>query len=93
MSGTKCVSPPGIELGLSRDAIDPALERQQALLDAIVQDPAVQSVGAAVGAGGGLYTLNDGRVFIQLKPHGQGEPIQQVIDRLRNSHPGSQLYM
>jgi hydrophobe/amphiphile efflux-1 (HAE1) family protein len=58
-------------------------ERQQALLDNIMRDPAVESVGAAVGAGGGLYTLNDGRVFIQLKPHGERPPIWQVIDRLR----------
>jgi multidrug efflux pump subunit AcrB len=47
--------------------------------------PAVESVGAAVGAGGGLYTLNDGRLFIQLKPHGQRPPIWQVIDRLRTN--------
>jgi multidrug efflux pump subunit AcrB len=49
-----------------------------------------------VGAGGGLYTINDGRVFIQLKPHGQREPIQDVIARLRNnlSHiQGIALYM
>jgi HAE1 family hydrophobic/amphiphilic exporter-1 len=58
-------------------------ERQQALLDVIVRDPAVDSVAAAVGAGGGLYTLNDGRVFIQLKPHGERPPIWQVIERLR----------
>jgi hydrophobe/amphiphile efflux-1 (HAE1) family protein len=58
-------------------------ERQQALLDVVVRDPAVDTVGAAVGAGGGLYTLNDGRVFIQLKPHGERPPIWQVIDRLR----------
>jgi hydrophobe/amphiphile efflux-1 (HAE1) family protein len=71
-------------------------ERQQALLDVIVRDPAVDSVGAAVGAGGGLYTLNDGRVFIQLKPHDQRPPIQQVIARLRTSLAriqGITLYM
>jgi hydrophobe/amphiphile efflux-1 (HAE1) family protein len=58
-------------------------ERQQAMLDAIVKDPAVDSVGAATGAGGGLYTLNDGRVFIQLKPKAQRGPIDQVIKRLQ----------
>lgn len=58
-------------------------ERQQAILDVIARDPAIDSVGSAVGAGGGTFTLNDGRVFIQLKPHDQREPIQQVIDRLR----------
>jgi hydrophobe/amphiphile efflux-1 (HAE1) family protein len=58
-------------------------ERQQAMLDAIVKDPAVESVGAATGAGGGVYTLNDGRVFIQLKPKAQRGPIDQVIKRLQ----------
>jgi multidrug efflux pump subunit AcrB len=49
-----------------------------------------------VGAGGGLSTLNDGRVFIQLKPHDQREPIQQVMARLRTSLAkiqGITLYM
>jgi hydrophobe/amphiphile efflux-1 (HAE1) family protein len=71
-------------------------ERQQALLDVIVQDPAVDSVGSAVGAGGGLFTLNDGRVFIQLKPHGQRDSIQEVIGRLRSklaNIEGIALYM
>src|SRR6202040_3533801 len=43
----------------------------------------VAPVGAAVGAGGGLYTLNDGRVFIQLKPASRREPLDKVIARLR----------
>jgi HAE1 family hydrophobic/amphiphilic exporter-1 len=71
-------------------------ERQQALQDAIMRDPAVASVGSAVGAGGGLYTLNDGRVFIQLKPHGQRDPIDQVMARLRTNLAriqGITLYM
>jgi hydrophobe/amphiphile efflux-1 (HAE1) family protein len=71
-------------------------ERQQALLDGIAGDPAVDSVGAAVGAGGGVYTLNDGRLFIQLRPHGERPPIWQVIDRLRANLAriqGIRLYM
>jgi hydrophobe/amphiphile efflux-1 (HAE1) family protein len=90
----------GLIIGQSEAAQDISYQamrqRQQALLDVIVRDPAVESVGAAVGAGGGLYTINDGRVFIQLKPHGQREPIQDVIARLRNnlSHiQGIALYM
>ena len=62
----------GLILGQSEAAQDISFaamqERQQALHDAIMRDPAVDTVGSAVGAGGGLYTLNDGRVFIQLKP-------------------------
>src|SRR6202030_2221875 len=72
------------------------LERQQALQDAIVQDPAVDTVGAAVGAGGGVYTLNDGRVFIQLKPANQRDKIDKVIARLRTNLANGQgitLYM
>ncbi|MBV8186080.1 MAG: efflux RND transporter permease subunit, partial [Alphaproteobacteria bacterium] len=77
----------GLILGQSEAAQDISYqamqERQQALLDAIVRDPAVDTVGSAVGAGGGLYTINDGRVFIQLKPHAERDPIDTVIARLR----------
>jgi len=38
-----------------------------------------------VGAGGGVYTLNDGRAYIQLKPKEQRDPIDQVIARLRTT--------
>jgi hydrophobe/amphiphile efflux-1 (HAE1) family protein len=90
----------GLILGQSEAAQDISyqamLERQQALQDTIVRDPAVDTVGAAVGAGGGLYTLNDGRVFIQLKPKGQRDPIDKVIARLRTNLAkiqGITLYM
>ena len=71
-------------------------ERQQALLNAIVRDPAVATVGSAVGAGGGTYTVNDGRVFIQLKPANERDPISKVIARLRTNLAkiqGITLYM
>jgi HAE1 family hydrophobic/amphiphilic exporter-1 len=90
----------GLILGQSEAAQDISFqamqERQQALLDAIIRDPAVATVGSAVGAGGGLYTINDGRVFIQLKPHGQRDPIDKVIARLRTNLAriqGITLYM
>jgi hydrophobe/amphiphile efflux-1 (HAE1) family protein len=77
----------GLIIGQSEAAQDISFEamkeRQQALLDAVVRDPAVATVGSAVGAGGGTTTLNDGRVFIQLKPADQRDPIQKVIDRLQ----------
>jgi HAE1 family hydrophobic/amphiphilic exporter-1 len=71
-------------------------ERQQAVLNVIVKDPAVASVGAAVGAGGGLFTLNDGRVYIQLKPHGQRPSVWKVMARLQKNLANLQgitLYM
>ena len=90
----------GLIIGQSEAAQDVSFqamaERQQALLDAIVRDPAVETVGAAVGAGGGVYTLNDGRVYIQLKPNDQRDPIGKVIARLRTNLAriqGITLYM
>jgi multidrug efflux pump subunit AcrB len=90
----------GLIIGQSEAAQDISFqamtEREQALLDAIMRDPAVDSVAAATGAGGGLYTINDGRVFIQLKPKEQRGPIDQVIARLRTNLAkiqGITLYM
>ena len=60
-------------------------ERQQALLNAVMRDPAVASIGSAIGAGGGTTTVNTGRVFIALKPENQRPPVDQVIARLRTN--------
>src|ERR1700752_2112456 len=71
-------------------------ERQQALLNAIMRDPAVASIGSAGGAGGGPYTVNDGRVFIQLKPAPERHKIDKVIARLHTNLAkiqGITLYM
>ena len=60
----------GLILGFSEAAQDISYEamtqRQQALIDAVLEDPAVASVGTGIGAGGGNYTTNTGRMFIQL---------------------------
>ena len=71
-------------LGFSEAAQDISYEamtqRQQALIDAVLEDPAVASVGTGIGAGGGNYTTNTGRMFISLKPQGQRDAsADQVI--------------
>ena len=90
----------GLIIGLSEAAQDISFqamaERQQALLNALMRDPAVASIGSAVGAGGGNFTLNNGRVYIQLKPADQRDPIDQVMARLRTNLAkiqGITLYM
>jgi hydrophobe/amphiphile efflux-1 (HAE1) family protein len=90
----------GLILGQSEAAQDISFqameERQQALLDALSRDPAVATIGSAVGAGGGVYTVNNGRVYISLKPANQRDPIDQVIARLRTNLAkiqGITLYM
>jgi hydrophobe/amphiphile efflux-1 (HAE1) family protein len=90
----------GLIIGQSEGAQDISFqamqERQQAQLDAIMRDQAVATVGSAVGPGGGVFTLNDGRVFIQLKPANQRDSIDKVIARLAASLAkiqGITLYM
>ncbi len=90
----------GMIIGLSEAAQDISyqamVERQQALINAVMRDPAVASVGAQIGAGGGTTTVNDGRLFIALKPQNQRVPVDQVIARLRSSLAkiqGITLYM
>jgi hydrophobe/amphiphile efflux-1 (HAE1) family protein len=69
----------------SQDISFPAMaERQQALVDVLLKDPAIQSVSNYIGPGGPTATLNQGRVFIVLKPHDQRDvSADQVINRLR----------
>jgi hydrophobe/amphiphile efflux-1 (HAE1) family protein len=90
----------GLIIGQSEAAQDISYQamaqRQQALLDALVRDPAVATVGSAIGAGGGTTTVNTGRVFIALKPENQRPPVDQVIARLRTNLAkiqGITLYM
>jgi HAE1 family hydrophobic/amphiphilic exporter-1 len=78
----------GLILGLSEAAQDISYsamaERQLALIDAVLEDPAVASVGSAIGAGGGTTTVNNGRVFIALKPRDERDvTADQVIRRLQ----------
>jgi multidrug efflux pump subunit AcrB len=90
----------GLIIGLSEAAQDISFqamaERQQALLNALMRDPAVASVGAAVGAGGGNTTVNNGRVYIALKPKNQRGSMDAVLARLRTNLAkiqGITLYM
>jgi multidrug efflux pump len=62
----------GIILGISeapqRISFAAMAERQQALAKLILQDPAVESLSTFIGVDGTNYTLNTGRVLINLKP-------------------------
>ncbi len=59
-------------------------ERQQALAQAILQDPAVESLSSFIGVDGTNTTLNSGRIFINLKPKSQRQgDIAEVIRRLQ----------
>jgi HAE1 family hydrophobic/amphiphilic exporter-1 len=91
----------GLIIGLAEASQDISYQamsdRMEALLGPILKDPAVASVAAAIGPGGSTATLNQGRVFIALKPHNaRGVSIGQVIGRLQTALAkvqGITLYM
>jgi len=62
----------------------PAMEqRMEAVIRTILRDPAVASIGSQIGATG-TTTLNDGRMFIALKPEAErSASADQVINRLQ----------
>jgi len=58
--------------------------RQQALVDAVLEDPDVSSVSSFIGVDGSNASLNSGRLLIELKPHAErGTGVAGVIDRLK----------
>jgi hydrophobe/amphiphile efflux-1 (HAE1) family protein len=82
----------------SQDISFPAMaERQQALMDVVLKDPAVESVSDFIGPSGSTPTLNQGRGFIVLKPLEQRHvSAAQVIERLKPKLAkvqGARLYL
>ena len=71
-------------------------ERQQRLAQAILEDPAVESLSSFIGVDGQNATLNSGRMLINLKPHAQRPHALEVIRRLQERTAkleGITLYM
>ncbi len=71
-------------------------ERQQALAQVILEDPAVESLSSFIGVDGTNTTLNSGRIQINLKPIGERIGASELIPRLQNAVakvPGITLYM
>jgi multidrug efflux pump len=72
-------------------------QRQQALAQAVLQEPAVQSISSFIGIDGTNVTLNSGRILINLKPLAQREgTATDAIRRLQSriaQVDGITLYM
>jgi multidrug efflux pump subunit AcrB len=76
-------------------------EKQQEVVKIVMSDPAVQAVGSFFGGGAFGAALNNGRMFISLKPKGLGKDDRKdeagfVIARLRqrlSKIPGVQLFL
>jgi multidrug efflux pump len=91
----------GIIQGISQAAQDISFtamsQKQQALADVILKDPAVESLSSFIGIDGTNTTLNSGRVLINLKPLNERKiSASDVIRRLRSqleTIEGITLYM
>ncbi|HTN48380.1 MAG TPA: MdtB/MuxB family multidrug efflux RND transporter permease subunit [Burkholderiaceae bacterium] len=71
-------------------------ERQQALAQALLADPAVASISSFIGVDGINTTLNSGRMLINLKDHSQRDSQQTILARLQRRAvdvPGIALYL
>ncbi|MGX9428158.1 MULTISPECIES: efflux RND transporter permease subunit [Bradyrhizobium] len=89
----------GFLIGVTEAATDTSFEamkvRQQALVDVLRTDPAVDYVNSTVGSGGPNPTANYGRLFIALKPQKERDNASVVIGRLRQKAraiPGMQAF-
>jgi hydrophobe/amphiphile efflux-1 (HAE1) family protein len=60
------------------------IERQSRLVGILLEEPGIDGVISAVGAGGVNQTVNNGRMFINLKPRDERDAsASEIIDRLR----------
>jgi hydrophobic/amphiphilic exporter-1 (mainly G- bacteria), HAE1 family len=89
----------GFLIGVTEAATDTSFEamkeRQQALVDVLKSDPAIDYINSTVGAGGPNTTANYGRLFIALKPQKARDNVGVVVGRLRmkaRQVPGMQAF-
>src|SRR6187551_467890 len=89
----------GFLIGVTEAATDTSFdamkERQQALVEVLKADPAIEYINSTVGSGGPNPTANYGRLFLALKPKKDRDNINAIIGRLRAKSrqiPGMQAF-
>ena len=71
----------GTSEGAQNISFGEMIERQEAVLDVIGKDPAVATYSAQIG---GTDSINQGRIFVTLKPTGERDAtVYDVINRMR----------
>jgi HAE1 family hydrophobic/amphiphilic exporter-1 len=91
----------GLITGISEAAQDVSfkemMQRQEAIGEIVGKDPAVATYAMSIGTGGSVAALNNGRIFITLKPRSERDvSADQVIARLRpqlERVEGARLFM
>ncbi|WP_376087955.1 efflux RND transporter permease subunit [Roseomonas sp. CCTCC AB2023176] len=77
-------------------SIDAMTQMQGRLVEVLKRSPYVDTVVSNLGATGGSVSINQGRLFVQLKPRSERPDVSTVIQRLRgpaNSIPGLRVFM
>ncbi len=86
----------GISVAADSLSFPAMVERQQALADVVLTDPAVENLSSFIGIDGTNTTLNSGRILINLKPLDERLDASEVINRLQSKLKkvvGATLYM
>lgn len=87
----------GTTVAAQSASFDAMGRRQAALVEALAQDPAVQSISSIVGIDGTNTTLNNGRLLISLKPLNQRAervgPIIAGLQQRAEKIDGIELFM
>lgn len=60
-------------------------ERQQALAEVVLKDPAVASLSSFIGVDANNPKLSSGRILVNLKPHAERAPAAEVMVRLNEN--------
>ncbi|HTE17970.1 MAG TPA: efflux RND transporter permease subunit, partial [Armatimonadota bacterium] len=71
-------------------------EVQNRLAETFSRSPYVTNVVSSLGTQGGSISINQGRMFLELKPRGERPPVEQVIQELRrtaNATPGLRVFL
>ncbi|WP_419897826.1 efflux RND transporter permease subunit [Roseomonas sp. USHLN139] len=63
-------------------------QRQARIAEIIRNHPSVELVNSIVGISGSSQALNQGRMFVQLKPRAQRKPVTEIIQELRRQTGG-----
>jgi multidrug efflux pump subunit AcrB len=84
----------GVVMGTTEASQDISFEAmsklQQRVANIVMNDPAVDTVGSFIGAGGGgASTVNNGRMFITLKPIAERGYVTNSPTEQRGGRPGS----
>lgn len=77
-------------------SMDAMREVQNRLAETFRASPYVVNVVSSLGTQGGSISINQGRMFLELKPRAERPPVQQVIQELRraaNATPGMRVFL